>query len=164
MAFKCKRVNTKQVQIVLESLNSNKGAGYDSIPGKALKIGTKALAPPLTTLFNSYIKNNKWPSDWKRGEWTPVFKRDYPLAKENYRPITVLPCVNKVFEQLISRQITTVFDIHLRDCLSAYRKHHSCETTLIALVEDWKVAIVYQLVSYQQICPKLLTVSIHHSC
>ena len=59
---------------------------------------------------------------------------------ENYRPVTVLSCVNKVFERLLSSQITTKYDDRLGDGLTAYRKHNSCETSLIGLVEDWKLA------------------------
>ena len=44
----------------------------------------------------------------------------------------------KVLEQLISKQITK-FDNYLEQCITAYRKSHSCETTLIPLVEHWKL-------------------------
>ena len=77
---------------------------------------------------------------WKRGEWIPAFKKDDPLDKENYRPVTVLSAVDKVFEQLISKQITAQFESRLSDSITAYRKSHSCETTLVSLVEQWKLA------------------------
>ena len=62
------------------------------------------------------------------------------LSPTNYRPITVLSCVNNVFERLLGNQITTKYDDRLGDGLTAYRKHNSCETSLIGLVEDWKFA------------------------
>ena len=49
--------------------------------------------------------------------------------------------MGKVPEQLIiSEQITKKIDNYLEQCITAYRKSHSCETTLIALVEHWKLA------------------------
>ena len=54
--------------------------------------------------------------------------------------ITVLPCVDKVFEQLVRAQITAGFDGRMYEYSSAYRKAHSCETTLINLVEEWRLA------------------------
>ena len=68
------------------------------------------------------------------------FKRDDAQAINNYRPLTVLPCVNKVFEQLLGKQISDKFESQLADCQSAYRKYRtcSCETTLVGLVEYWK--------------------------
>ena len=62
------------------------------------------------------------------------------LARENFRPITVLSCLNKVFEWLLGNQIISKFDCYLGDYLTAYLGHHSCESTLIGLVGDWKRA------------------------
>ena len=135
-----KPVTQGQVLAVLESLNANKATGCDAIPAKVMKIGAKELSQPLTTLFNSCIHNRVWPSDWKRGDWTPVYKKDDKYSKENYRPITVLPCVDKVFEQLVGAQVSAGFEGRMYEHSSAYRKAHSCETTLINLVEGWRKA------------------------
>ena len=66
----------------------------------------------------------------------PVFKKEDPLEKTNYRPITVLTVVDKIFEQLQSKQmpknLETIFDLFM----SAYCKMYSCQTTLVRLVED----------------------------
>ena len=121
-----KPVTQIQVKDSLESLNINKAT-----------IGAKELARPLMTLFNSCINNRAWPSEWKCGEWAPLFKKNDRHSKENYRPITVLPCVSKVFEQLVGKQITAGCDKHLCVNSAAYRKKYSCETTLINLVEAW---------------------------
>ena len=45
-----------------------------------------------------------------------------------------------MFKGLLGNQITTKYDDRLCDGLTAYRKHNSCETSLIGLVEDWKFA------------------------
>ena len=79
-----------------------------------------------------------WPTDWKKGEWTPVHKKDDKLQKENYRPVTVQIVINKIFEQLLSSQITGHFNNRLCDHLTAYRKRHSCETALLYLTESWR--------------------------
>ncbi|KAL9956009.1 hypothetical protein ACROYT_G037423, partial [Oculina patagonica] len=60
---------------------------------------------------------------------------------ENYRPVTVLSCVDKVFEKLLAKQITINFEECLADGLTAYRKNNSCETTLVSLVESWRLAM-----------------------
>ena len=69
-----------------------------------------------------------------------VFKRDNPLLKENYRPISVLPVAGEVFEQIVDKQFVRIFNHHLEQTLTAYRKTHSCETTLINLIEHWRLA------------------------
>ena len=136
--FEFQPVNRMQVKTALESLDTNKATGHDGIPAKILKAGAQELSLPLTTLFNSCIRKAQWPSDWKKGDWIPVFKKEDKQAKENYRPVTVLTCASKVLERLLSNQFTSSFDRRLGDCLTAYRKHNSCETTIVSLVEDWK--------------------------
>ena len=137
--FDFQEVNPTQVKSVLESLDVNKATGYDAIPAKILKVRAEEISLPLSTLYNSCIKKGQWPCDFKKGNWTPVYKKDDKHAKENFRPVTVLSCVNKVFERLLGNQITTKYDDRLGDGLTAYRKHNSCETSLIGLVENWKL-------------------------
>ena len=87
--------------------------------------------PSLTTLFNTCIQCGQWPGNWKRGVWTPVFKKEDKADYTNYRPVTVLNAVAKVFESFLNKQIIEKIETHLYDKLSAYRKTHSCETNLI---------------------------------
>ena len=58
-----KPITQGPVLAALESLNTNKATGYDNIPAKVLKIAADELAKPLTTLFNSCIRNCVWPRD-----------------------------------------------------------------------------------------------------
>ena len=71
------------------------------------------------------IAEGFWPTKWKMREWTPEFKKGDKQAKENYRPITVLPSLGKVFEHLLCKQITTYYDRILYSRMTAYRKQHS---------------------------------------
>ncbi|XP_068717846.1 uncharacterized protein [Montipora capricornis] len=75
------------------------------------------------------------------GEWTPVFKKGERQLIRNYRPITVLPLIGKIFEHLLCKQITASYDHIMYSKITAYRKKHSCETALIGLVEDWRLAL-----------------------
>lgn len=63
------------------------------------------------------------------------------MRKRTHRPVTVLPTVDKVFENLLSNQLKSLSDKVLDNSNSAYRKSYSCEITLICLVEDWKLAL-----------------------
>ena len=85
-------------------------ATCDNLPARALECGAEKLGIPLANLYNSCIINRQWPSNRKRREWTPVFKKEDPQDSRNYRPITVLPVVSIVFEQLLSDQISKQFD------------------------------------------------------
>ena len=106
-----------------------------------LRLASSGIADSLTKLFNECIRKGEWPEAWKKGEWNPVHKKDDRLDERNYRPITLLSTVDKVFESMMSIQVNNHFDSKLDPCISAYRKKHSCETTLLRLTEDWKLAV-----------------------
>ena len=133
---------TAEVQKVLENINPKKSGGWDTgITPKLLKNVAKGTAASLTSLYNSCIGQNEWPNTWKRGEWTAVFKKGDRHDAKSYRPITSLTAVNKIFEQLLSNQMTSHFDKSLYHRMTAYRKGHSCETALLGLIEDWKLTV-----------------------
>ena len=75
------------------------------------------------------------------GEWTPVYKHGEEQEDSNYRPITSLTIVVKVFEHLLCSQVTKKFDSILHSRMTAYKKTHSYEMILVRMVEDWKKAI-----------------------
>ena len=78
-------------------LNSNKASGYDCIPPKPLKDSVSIVKDPLTQLFNTSVKDNLFPSDLKYAN--VLFKKDGNTNKENYRPISILPTISKIFEK-----------------------------------------------------------------
>jgi len=98
------------VEIALQGLNTSKSHGWDGIPSMALKIGASESSIPLTTLYNACISSCEWSAMWKRGHWVSVFKKNDPRLKKNYRPITEQVTVNKVFEQLLSKQLSHGFE------------------------------------------------------
>ena len=103
-----------------------------------MKIGAAKLSSPLAILLThvSTIENGQVNGN-EVNEFR-IKKKDDAQTINNCRPITVLSCVDKVFEQLLGKQISDKFESQLADCQSAYRKYRSCETTLVGLVEDWK--------------------------
>lgn len=139
--FQFRNLEILEVETALESINPRKSTGWDGVPPKAFKLGARELSGPLTALYNSCITLGEWPAVWKKGEWTPVFKKEDPHEKKNYRPITVQVTINKIFEQLLSKQLNYSFNDKLCDKLTAYRKNHSCETALLAMTENWKISL-----------------------
>ena len=134
-------LSRNSVQSALEKLNVRKACGYDSISSRMLRLAPSGIADSLTKLFNECIRKGEWPEAWKKGEWNPVHKKNDRLDERNYRPITLLSTVDKVFESMMSIQVNNHFDSKLDHCISAYRKKHSCETTLLRLTENWKLAV-----------------------
>ena len=102
-------VSEAQVSDILSNLNIRKSAGPDGIPPKLFKIATPVIAAPLTKLFNYCIGVGEWPCQWKLSNVTPVYKKDDDTSKTNYRPVSVLSAIPKVFEKVKYDQLYSVF-------------------------------------------------------
>ena len=96
---------------------------------------------PVCNLLNKTIQSGQFPNTLKAGEVTPIFKKDDMLHKKNYRPISVLPCMSKIFESVLVEQLSEFFKTTFSKKLSGYRKRHSCESVLLKLVEDCNHAV-----------------------
>ena len=72
------------------------------------------------------------------GEVSPVFKNDCCLTKSNYRLITILTSLSKIFETLIHSTISHYFDDIFHGHVFAYRKNHATKTALLSLTEQWR--------------------------
>ena len=104
--------------------------------------GADVLAYPLSVLVNKIIDSGSVPAAWKPAEICPIFKKDAPHVKSNYRPVPILVTMGKVFETcLLAHQLSDYFSSVLSPFLSAYRLGYSCEAVLLRLIENWRNAL-----------------------
>ena len=96
------------------------------------------LAPKLTEIFNSCISKGIFPDELKVADISPIFKSVDSTAKKNYRPVSILKSVSKLFEKMIQSQLNTFFDEKLSQHLCGYRKGYTTQYALLKLIESWK--------------------------
>ena len=137
--FNFSSVSESVVAELLKSLNIRKATGCDLIPPRALKEGYPSLSRLICTLVNQIVTRGEIPSIWKHGEVLRFIKSGDAMDKTNYRPVTILPAISKVFEKCLCPQLTSYFETIFPPTLTTYRKNHSCCTTLLRLTEDWKI-------------------------
>ena len=77
----------------------------------------------------------------KKSELLPLFKNNDNLITDNYRPLSILPSVSKIFEKVLNQQLHEYFQNILSGLLSAFRKKYGCHHVLTRLVEDCKKAL-----------------------
>jgi Notch-like protein len=70
----------------------------------------RELTPTLTKIINNSITQCVFPSDLKKAEVIPLYKKKDHLSKENYRPVSILPTFSKIFEHQLSVQLQNHFD------------------------------------------------------
>ena len=95
----------------------------------------EVTANTLQLLFNNAISNKEFSENLKLADVTPVFKEKDPLDKMNYRPVSVLPPISKLFERLMQKQINGHIKNKLFPYLSGYRKGFSTQYALLFLIE-----------------------------
>ena len=94
-----------EVKDVLLSLDPGKATGPDGISNKILRECASELASPLCDFFNASLSSSTVPFSWKRSNVCDVHKKDDTSCANNYRPISLLCCVEKVFERLIFKRL-----------------------------------------------------------
>ena len=110
--------------------------GVDGITPKLLKVSAEIITAAPSVICNNAISQCKYHLEWKK--ITPLTKSsDGDMKKALFRQVTVLPALNNVFEKILASQLTSYFQKIFCDFLSAYRRHHGCQTILF-IVEEWK--------------------------
>ena len=140
-SFVFTQVSSDVIRMKLKHINIRKATGYDNIPGKLLRIAHVPLSAPFTHLINTCIMQNVFPSNMKCAELTPLFKKKDNLCKGNYRPVSILTTISKLYESTINDQLLGHFSDIFDTLLCAFRKGYSCQSLLLKCIDDWKVAI-----------------------
>ena len=103
----------------------------------------KRMLTYLQTLFilNVSINNGDFPSFLKLANVIPVFKKDCKNSKDNYRLISILKNISKVYERILFKQIGTFMDNFFSKFQCGFRKGYSTQQCLLGLIEKWKSAV-----------------------
>ena len=139
--FEFQLTDIETVSKIISKIDVKKATGVDNVSAKLLKAGTPVLTHHILNLINCSILNSVFPDSLKLAQVAPLFKKLDPLEVTNYRPVSILPIISKVFEKTLSNQLSEYFDKIFHNFLCAFRKGHGCQTTLLRLLEDWKAAL-----------------------
>ena len=77
-----------------------------------LRYSQHILIPVFEKLFNMILRTGKYPSSWCDGFIVPIFKNGDPLLLSNYRGITILSAVSKVFNTILHSRIDKFIKEH----------------------------------------------------
>ena len=134
--FSFQLVSVDDVQTVIRDLKNNKSAGGE-IPIEILKESEFTFGI-LTNCIDKFIETGCFPDSLKAANITPIFKRDDPLDKANYRPVSILPMISKVYERIIYNQLSEYSESFLSHILCGFRKAHSTQHALFKLFQSWQ--------------------------
>ena len=106
-----------------------------------LTIGVLLFASFLHSSLNTSVTNSEFPSVLKQANITPVFKKGERYSTDNYRPVSILPNVPKIFERCIFCQINEYMDAFLSKYRCGFRKGYNIQQRFLAMLEKWISAV-----------------------
>ena len=125
-------VSSSYMSTILHNLDLKKAVGVDGISSRLLRLSAPSIVNEITRSTNHFISSHSWPQEWKCSIVTP----DEDTNKANYRPISILTALSKVYERIMYDQLHHAFQSHLSLNLSGFLKHHSCCSALLKMSED----------------------------
>jgi hypothetical protein len=139
--FNFHTVSQKCVWKKLKNLNPKKASGYDDLPSKLIKLAAEPISEHITPLINESIMTSCFPDPLKYADVSPIYKKSDNLIKDNFRPVSVLTILSKVFEGFMAEQMNSYFKDKLSIWLSAYRSKYSCNNVLLTFVESLRLSL-----------------------
>ena len=137
-------ISSQSVREKVNSLNTNKSPGPDTISPKLLKLAGNAIVPSLVSLYNNSIKCRTVFSAWKTARLTPIYKKDDETDCGNYRPVSLLSVPSKIMESEVNDTLVRhVFKDNnlVSDNQWAYCTGYSTELLLAHVTETWRAAL-----------------------
>ena len=99
------KLTPQEVKDIISTLDESKANGPDEISVKVIKVIKSEICSPLCTLFNLSLEHKLVPSIWKSANVTALFKKGDPSDCSNYRPISLLSIIVKIFEKCIYKHV-----------------------------------------------------------
>ena len=140
-SFYFSHVDKNTVLKEIKKLNLNKAVQDSDIPVKILKENADFFADYIYLQFNEAVDSSKFADFFKSADISAAFKQGSRNKKENYRPISILPLISKIFEKIICRQLSNHFDNILSKFQCGFRKGYSPQHCLFLMIDKWKKAV-----------------------
>ena len=131
------QISEEAVMEVLNNLKQKLSCGHDGISSRLLKASKTVVCKPLTLIINQTLTSGIFPDTLKIVKIIPLFKKGDKTLLENYRPISILPAISKIFERIMFNQIHNHFSMHNLFYSGQYgfRANHSTQFAALELID-----------------------------
>lgn len=136
-SFHFKVIDESEVKKIIKDMQAKTSVGFDGISSKLLKYIAPAIIAPLTMIINQSLILGIFPERLKLAKVVPIYKKNEAHNLTNYRPVSLLIAISKVFEKAVHKQLYEYFNINKLFFPSQYgfRKDHSTEYASLELID-----------------------------
>lgn len=141
--FKFTQTTEEAIKVIIKKLKNKGSSGLDSISNKLLKLASHIISKPLAIIINQMLATGQFPNKLKLSKVIPIFKHGDSSLLTNYRPISLLSSVSKIFEKVIADQLTQHFTHNNLFCNEqhGFRPGYSTELAALRLADH----MIYQM-------------------
>ena len=147
--FVLRNVGYDEVLQLLSQIKTSKSCGPTSIPNNLLKNHKCIFANILVTLLNKSLSEGTFPELLKLANVIPIYKKKDKLLCSNYRPISLLSNLSKIYEKVFHKQLYEFLEQNnmLYERQFGFRSKHSTDHALLAITENIKKKIDKQVLA-----------------
>ncbi|KAI8122725.1 RNA-directed DNA polymerase from mobile element jockey [Lucilia cuprina] len=129
--------NPSEIKQIINCINNKKSHGVDNIPNFLIKKLPDSSLRLLSCMFNNCLNNCYFPKAWKTSKIIPIEKKNNSTRIEEFRPISLLSNVGKIFEHILKKKIENEFAFcPLPPFQFGFRRQHSTQHALLKLHTD----------------------------
>jgi len=130
LRFNDKDFTMEELNDALEAAKDDKAEGIDGVPNEVLKV--RELRPHLLHVLNEMLHGNI-ANNGKETILVPLFKKGDPTMAVNYRGISLMPHLTKLFDALIYHRLSSVIDPHLHPNQNGFRPDRGTTEHILTL-------------------------------
>lgn len=133
--------NTEMVKLIIKSRNNKKSTGPDNINNTILKKLSSKSLKLISILFNHIFNIGYFPTEWKLATVIPIPKKGNTMDPKNYRPISLISCISKIYEKFINEKLREHCEENnvIPNTQFGFRPNHSTTHALLKFSEDLAV-------------------------
>ena len=136
------KISSEEIKSALSRLKASKAPGLDGLPGGCYKTAGDKILPFLVKLFNKIYDTQYFPEAWSRSVIIPLHKKGDKLNTDNYRGISLLCAMSKIFASVLARRLRVWMEMENKVCVeqAGFRTQHSTVDhifTLFAMISKY---------------------------
>jgi hypothetical protein len=135
--FSFSPITPTDIEKVITKIKSKNSAGHDDLSNRIIKQIGPIIAAPLSIIINQSFATGIFPEKLKIAKVIPIYKKEDEMLFTNYRPISLLPVISKIFEKIAYAQLYNYLTINnlLYNSQHGFRTLHSTETAAYEFID-----------------------------